>query len=42
MRTDQLTALEALLAAAELVVQTEGTYDLEHLAECIREMKETM
>ena len=29
-----------LLDAAKLVVQSEGTYDLEHLEECINNMEE--
>lgn len=36
---EQIEALEQLIAAASLVVQTEGAYDLDHLAESIRELE---
>jgi len=35
-----ITAVVNIKEAAALVVKTEGAYDLNHLAECIRELEE--
>ena len=40
MSAEFLLAVDALKAAAELVVQSEGAYDLENLADCAAEVED--